>query len=93
MNMALEVVQNEALRWSLPMEVVSVDQIRSVFCNSGKTKEGTAATIAQIFHELQWKLPPARKPWTSEGYNTVIFDAVAAGLAYKARFNNKTFAP
>jgi hypothetical protein len=28
------------------------------------------------------KLPPKRRPWESERYNTLVFDAVATAMAF-----------
>lgn len=75
------------------MESVTVHEVRCAFRESGKTKEPIAATIAQTFPELQWKVPPKRKAWISEGHNMVIFDAAATGLAYLARSDEKTNSP
>jgi hypothetical protein len=52
------------------------------------TKHQVAQLIAELFEELSWKVPPKRKPWHSESYNTVIFDAAATGLvAFAEEFN------
>jgi hypothetical protein len=89
----LRVIQTEAARRSIPMESVTVHEVRCAFHESGTTKESIAATIAQTFSELQLKLPPKRKPWTSEGHNMVVFDATATGLAYLARSDVKENPP
>jgi len=93
MNTVLFTIQAEAFRQSTPIETIPVDTIKCCFRDSCKTKEDIAATIAKTFHELQWKLPPMRKPWTSEGHNMAIFDAVATGLAYLTRFDEPTGSP
>lgn len=89
----LRVIRMEAVRRSIPMEAVAVHEVRCAFRESGETKEHIAATIAQTFSELQWKLPPKRKPWISEGHNMVIFDATATGLAYFARSEDMATSP
>lgn len=43
-------------------------------------KHRVAELIADLFEELSWNVQPQRKAWHSEGYHTVIFDAVATGL-------------
>jgi hypothetical protein len=41
-----------------------------------------------LFEELSWMVPPKRKPWHSESYHAVVFDAVATGLvAFAEEFN------
>jgi hypothetical protein len=81
----LRTIRLESTRRSIPMEFVTVHEVRRVFHESGTTKDAIAATIAKTFSELHWKLPPRRKAWISEGHNMVIFDAAATGLAYLAR--------
>jgi len=89
----IQIIRIESARQLIPMESMTLDEVKCVFRASGRTKEHIAATIAQMFPELHWKLPPKRKPWISEGYNMVIFDATATGLAYMARFDPKTESP
>ena len=50
---------------------------------SGKYE--TALSLIRAFPQLEWKLPPRRKPWQPEHRNMCIFDAVAIGVAYFAR--------
>ena len=52
------------------------------------TKHQVAQLIADLFEELSWMVPPKRKPWHSESYHAVVFDAVATGLvAFAEEFN------
>ncbi len=52
------------------------------------TKHQVAQLMAALFEELSWRVPPKRKPWHSESYHTVIFDAAATGLvAFAEEFN------
>jgi hypothetical protein len=81
----LRVIRKEATRRSIQMEPVAISEIQRVFRESGATKEIIATAITKIFPELQWKVPPKRKPWVSEGHNMVIFDAAATGIAFLAR--------
>jgi hypothetical protein len=81
----LRVIRAEADRRSIPIESVTIHEVRCAFRESGETKDHIAMAISQSFPDLQWKLPPQRKPWISEGYNMVIFDATATGLTYLAR--------
>ena len=89
----LRIIRMEATRRSIPMEFVNMHEVRSVFHESDKSKDVTAATIVKMFAELQWKLPPKRKPWTSEGHNMVIFDATATCLTYLSRFDATGHSP
>jgi hypothetical protein len=89
----LKVIRAEGVRLSIPMESVAVHEVRSTFHQSGRNKELIAAIIAERFPELQWKLPPKRRPWISEGHNMVIFDATATGLAYLARSDGNGSSP
>ena len=89
----LRIIRTEAARRSIPMESVTVHEVRHAFHKSGKTKEDIATAVVRAFPELQWKLPPKRKPWTSEGHNMVVFDATATGLAYLARSDVKGNSP
>jgi hypothetical protein len=84
-NSNLRIIRTEAALQSVPMESANSHEVKHVFHESGKTKEDIAAAVVQAFPELRWKLPPKRKPWTSESHNMVIFDAMAVGLAYLAR--------
>lgn len=45
------------------------------------TKYQIAQAIAQRFPELEYSLPPVRKPWMSEDERMGIFDAVTFGYA------------
>jgi hypothetical protein len=81
----LRIIRMEAARRSIPMDFVTVHEVRRAFHESSTSKEVIAAAIVKTFPELNWKLPPKRKPWTSEGHNMVIFDATANGLAFLAR--------
>jgi hypothetical protein len=49
---------------------------------TGKSKYDRARVLASVFPELDWKLPPKRKPWQSEPRAMMIFDAAAIGFAY-----------
>jgi hypothetical protein len=89
----LRIIRMEATRRSIPMEFVTVHEVRGVFHESDKSKDAIAATIVKTFSELHWKLPPKRKPWTSENHNMVIFDATATGLTYLSRFDATGHSP
>jgi hypothetical protein len=61
----------------------SEKKIRRFFSRQGcETKHQIASALAERFGSLSWKLPPKRKPWQSQHYNSVIFDAAATGVAF-----------
>jgi hypothetical protein len=45
-----------------------------------RTKHEVEQLISDLFEELSWNVPSKRKPWHSESYSTVMFDAAATGL-------------
>lgn len=51
------------------------------------TKHECARITTSCFPELDWQLPPRRKPWQSENRRMSIFDATALGLAYFAEID------
>ena len=75
-----------AIRWTLAKRFIDVhmvekDDVKEAFRQSGnQNKYMIAATIAQMFPELKWKLPQKRRPWQPERYNAAIFDAVALAI-------------
>ena len=89
----LRAIRTEADRRSIRTESVTIYEVRCLFHERDATKDSIAFRVAQTFPELHWKLPPRRKPWTSEGHNMVIFDAAATGLSYLARPDGKGNAP
>jgi hypothetical protein len=88
----LRILCQECASRSIPFEIVDLQDVRGAFREVGRAKEQIAEAVARTFPELQWCLPPKRRerPWVSEGWNTVRFDAVAAGLAYLARDEEMT---
>jgi hypothetical protein len=46
------------------------------------TKAEISASLALIFPELVWKLPPKRRIWEPEHSRQTVFDAVALGFAF-----------
>ncbi len=61
----------------------SHSKVRKVFHSfEAFTKHQISKTIAQLFPELEPRLPPFRKPWMSEDYRMSIFDAVALALTF-----------
>ena len=84
----LQMVRREALRRSIQTDFVGKQEMKQTFKQFGEsmTKHEIASQIALRFPELTWKLPAARKPWQTEPHNQTIFDAIALGLTYCARF-------
>ena len=57
--------------------------VRAFFADHGAaTKHAVASLLAEWFEELTWQVPAKRKPWQSERYNTLMFDALATGMAF-----------
>ena len=55
---------------------------RAFFADGRGTKHAVAEILAKRFpEELGSRLPPKRRPWMSEDYRMVIFDAVALAVA------------
>jgi hypothetical protein len=50
------------------------------FVRRGKYERAVA--VASRFPEINWKLPPKRKPWESEHYSMSIFEALQIAAAY-----------
>lgn len=68
------------LRW------IAAETVRAFFADQGAaTKHAVASLLAEWFEELIWKVPPKRKPWQSERYNTLMFDALATAIAFLGR--------
>jgi len=73
----------EARRRSTACRLVGNKEVRRFFARyDGTTKHAIATLLAGWFPDLAWKLPPKRRPWESERYNTVMFDAVATAVAF-----------
>jgi hypothetical protein len=77
-------IRSEATIRSIPIDPVTTKSVRNTLSGIVKNKEHIAGVVVRIFPSLGWKMPPTRerRPWVSEGWNMVIFDAVAIGLAY-----------
>ena len=76
----------EARRRSISCRFVSGKEVPRFFARyGGTTKFAVAALLAEWFPDLVWKLPPKRRPWESEHYNTLVFDAAATAMAFLAR--------
>ena len=79
----LRQIKREAEGYSIPVVMISQAEIRMAFhLPKRSSKYKIAAVIAQRVPELRVKLPAERRAWEPELHSMIIFDAIAAGLAY-----------
>lgn len=73
-----------AKKCQLKVRLISVTQVRGKLLGDAKgTKQAVAQTLAEKFpEELASRLPPKRRPWTSEDPRMDIFDAVGLAVAF-----------
>lgn len=72
-----------ACNHSVPIHLVGQDGLRETYMKLGcETRENIAITLARIFPELLWSLPPKRKAWEAEHNRMCVFDAIALGFSY-----------
>lgn len=65
---------------------VAAQSFKKVFtCAGAFTKDAIAAAIASRYPDLEFHLPPPRKPWMTEDTRTAIFDAAALALVFFGR--------
>jgi len=77
-----------ARRFGVRIRLIGETQIRDHFCGQGAdTKYQAALLLTKRFPQLDWKLPPPRKPWQREHPNMAIFDAAALAVTYHASTN------
>jgi Holliday junction resolvasome RuvABC endonuclease subunit len=71
----------------LKVALFSGKQLRSLLLGDVKgTKHEIAEMLAKSFpDELESRLPPKRRPWTSEDGRMDIFDAAALAVAFRMR--------
>lgn len=75
-------ITQEARRCGVEFRLLKTEMRKRFFVQRGyDTKYQVAEMIGELFKELSWKAQPQRKAWHSESYHTIIFDAVATGLA------------
>lgn len=80
---ATHTIREAARKSSVKVQLVHSREVRQFFSTHGcRTKHQIASLVATWFEELSWKLPPARKFYQTERSNTVVFDAVANGIAF-----------
>ena len=78
--------RHAALR-KLPVAIVTRPEIRERFGHVGKTKWKIAKALVGRYPELEWKLPPKRKPWQSEDERMNIFDALSLAVTALDKLN------
>lgn len=79
----------EARRRSISCRFVTVNEVRRFFArHNGTTKHAIASLLSGWYPDLVWKLPRKRRPWDSERYNTPLFDAAAAAVAYLGKIDH-----
>ena len=76
-----------ARKRKLKVALFSGKQLRSLLLGDAKgTKHEVAEMIAKHFpNELASRLPPKRRPWTSEDGRMDLFDAAALAVAFRMR--------
>jgi len=75
------------------VQLIPAALVRDVFGGCGTaTKFKIATLVAEHFPEVEYRLPPERKPWMPEDARFAIFDAVAFGLTYFLLDGNDTSA-
>ena len=84
-NASLELLEQEAQRFSLSLEVLTASAVQEHFeRHGGRNKYEISRIVANALPELAWRLPNKRKLWQSEPATQVLFDAAALALAYNA---------
>lgn len=80
-------IKAAAGKLNIQVKLISGKQLRiSLLGNSKGTKQEIAEMLAMQFpDELASRLPPKRKPWTSEDGRMDIFDAVAVAVAFRMK--------
>lgn len=76
-------IRAETRRHSKELCVLTTRQVRKHFALRGQVaKHDIAASLANQFKELFWKLPRRRKAYQSEAPAMLVFDALANGMAF-----------
>ena len=76
-----------AKQHKVKVKVLTRAKVRATFFAEGEgTKHALATILAERFtEELQFRLPPKRRAWTSEACGMGIFDAVALAIAARGK--------
>jgi hypothetical protein len=77
----LRTARRLARQASVPITQITEKQLREQMRDT-HNKHEMADFLAQLFPQLAWRVPPARRLWQSERRRMAIFDAVAYGITY-----------
>lgn len=81
LQIVTDAIRKEANRRGLEFRLLRTKSRNKFFVQVGcEAKHQVAQLIAKLFNELSPIVQPQRKPWNSESYHSVIFDAAASGL-------------
>jgi hypothetical protein len=79
----IDALTNQAAAHLIEIRFLEQSALNSTFQNFGcKTKADISTSLARIFPELIWKLPPERRIWQPEHSRQTVFDAIALGMAF-----------
>lgn len=82
----LAAIRAETKKTATKFCVITTRQVRDHFALTGHfNKHDIAASLANQFEELSWKLPHRRKAYQSEPPAMLVFDALANGVAFVER--------
>jgi hypothetical protein len=90
----IDALTNQATAHSIQIRFLEQSALDSTFRNLGcETKADISASLARIFPELIWKLPPERRIWEPEHSRQTVFDAIALGKAFWQNESNSIETP
>jgi hypothetical protein len=79
----MEALRNRATALSIEFRFLEQNVFNSTFRGLGcETKAEISSSLARIFPELIWMLPPDRRIWQPEHSRQTVFDAISLGLAF-----------
>lgn len=87
------IVDEARVRLTPTVQINEKDIKRAFQMFKGNSKYDRARSLVSVFPELDWKMPPVRKPWQSEPRAMMIFDAAAIGFAYWQTRDTQSLAP
>jgi hypothetical protein len=79
----LRSILQEAETWKIPVCCLEREEIRTALCHfRAQSKEQLACVLVSAFPAITHRLPQKRKKWQPERRGMIVFEAIAAGLAY-----------
>jgi hypothetical protein len=90
-SILIEALTAQAKAHSTKIRLLEQNTLESIFGRG--TKAEISASLALIFPELAWELPPKRRIWEPEHSRQTVFDAIALGLAFLQSEMNMIEAP